>query len=111
MSQHIVCLQSETASGLVRVQLGWDKPLLEFYLTVFAEPPAGQYYNEDRLVYCNLDDPHAPGQELDYFKTIAAKLGCKVPDCMWRAAYQDREFNVVNKTVYYSPHGDVVEPF
>jgi hypothetical protein len=85
--------------------------LSEFYLVVFAEPPAGHQYDEDRIVYSNLDDPLSSGKELGYFKTVAMKLGCEVPDSMWRAAYQDREFNVVNKTVFYSPNGDVVEPF
>ncbi len=32
MSQHIVCVRCEQSNGLVRVQLGWDKPMAEFYL-------------------------------------------------------------------------------
>ncbi|MBI6855941.1 hypothetical protein YA0002_24560 [Pseudomonas cichorii] len=111
MSQHIVCLHCEKSSGIARVQLGWDKPCSEFYLVVFEEPPFGVYYEEDRIVYSSLDDPNSRARELDYFKTIAINLGCKVPDSMWRAAYQDREFNVVNKTVFYSLQGDLVEPF
>jgi hypothetical protein len=109
MSQHIVCLES--ICGPVRVQLGWDKPLLEFYMVVFEEPPVGQEFEEDRIVYSNEDDRTSEGQELAYYKKIASSLGCEVPECMWRAVYQDREFNVVNKTVYYSPTGDVVQMF
>lgn len=111
MSQHFVCLERGGGRGLVRVQLGWDKGMSDFYLVVFEEPPAGHQFDEDRIVYSNLDDPASVGKELDYFKTVAIKLGCEVPDFMWRAAYQDREFNVVNKTVFYSPKGDVIEPF
>lgn len=111
MSQHIVCLQRVDSSDSVRVMLGWDKPLEEFYLVIFEEPPVGQTYDEDRIVYSNLDDQRSVGEGLSYFKEVAMKLGCNVPDSMWRAAYQDREFNVVNKIVHYSPNGDVIERF
>ncbi|RBB97328.1 hypothetical protein C3E97_028115 [Pseudomonas sp. MWU12-2115] len=111
MSQHIVRLEREGGRGQVRVQLGWDKPMSDFYLVVFEEPPEGQEFDEDRIVYSNLDDPNSIGKELGYFKTVAIKLGCEVPDLMWRAAYQDRDFNVVNKTVFYSQAGNIVEPF
>lgn len=109
MSQHIVCVPCAKSNGLVRVQLGWDKPMAEFYLVVFAEPPAGQQYSDERIIYSNLDDPRSHAQELSYFKGVVRELGCDVPESMWRAAYQDREFNVVNKTVFYSQSGDVVE--
>lgn len=110
MSQHIARLECEKVGGHARVQLGWDKPLAEYYLVVFAEEDA-QCDNEDGIVYSNLDDPRSRGQELDYFKAIASNLGCEVPDAMWRAAYQDREVNAVNKIVFYSPAGEVVEPY
>lgn len=109
MSQHIVCIHCEKIRGMVRIQLGWDKPMAEFYLVIIAEPPAEQQYNDEQIIYSNLDDPRSHAQELAYFKGVARELGCEVPESMWRAAYQDREFNVVNKTVFYSPVGDVVE--
>lgn len=68
MSQHIVCVPCAKSNGLVRVQLGWDKPMAEFYLVVFAEPPAGQQYSDERIIYSNLDDPRSHAQELGYFK-------------------------------------------
>ena len=110
MSQHIAQLECEKVGGHVRVQLGWDKPLAEFYLVVIAESDA-QCDNEEGIVYSNLDDLHSRGQELDYFKAIASNLGFEVPDAMWRAAYQDREVNAVNKTVFYSPDGEVVDSY
>lgn len=111
MSQHIVCLKRDKSDDLVRVQLGWDKPFETFYMVVFEESPIGQEEDEEKIVYSNCDDPRSTGQELDYFKRVAIELGCDIPDAMWRAAYQDREFNVVNKTVFYTPQGNVVEPF
>jgi hypothetical protein len=114
MSQHIVCVPCEQSGGLVRIQLGWDKPMSEFFFVVFVEPQVGQQLDEaeDEIVYSSLDDRLADGQKnLSYFKAIAARLGCKVPDALWRAAYQDREFNVVNKICHYSRTGEAVEPF
>ncbi|RMN08405.1 MULTISPECIES: hypothetical protein [Pseudomonas syringae group] len=111
MSQHFVCLHCEKINGPVRVQIGWDRPFSEFYMVVLEEPPAGQDFEWDKIVYSNDYDPTSHAKDLDYYKSIASLLGCEVPDVMWRAVYQDREFNVVNKTVFYSPDGDVVEPF
>lgn len=110
MSQHIVRLESKKLRGPVRIQLGWDKPLAEFYLVIFTDPACGSKVEEE-LVYSNLDDPSSDGKELGYYREIAQGLGCNVPDSMWRAAYQDREFNVVNKVVFYSSTGAVVEPY
>lgn len=112
MSQHIISLPCQASGRLARIQLGWDKPMAEFYLVVFEEPPLGQELDEDKRVYSSLDDPQAQGQQdLAYFKAVAAELGCDIPEALWRAAYQDCEFNVVNKICYYSPSGVPVEPF
>lgn len=111
MSQHFVCVHCVKISGRVRVQIGWDRPMSEFYLVVLEEPAEGQAFEEDKVVYSNLFDPTSHDKDLDYFKSILSLLGCKVPDVMWRAAYQDREFNVVNRSVFYSPDGEVVAPF
>ena len=112
MSQHIPTVPCTKFGGPVRVQLGWDKPMSEFYLVVFVEPPVGQELDDTKVVYSSLDDREADGQQdLGYFKEVAVQLGCDIPDSLWRAAYQDREFNVVNKVIYYSPTGEVAEPF
>lgn len=112
MSQHFVSVPCEKSNGLVRIQLGWDKPMSEFYLVVMVEMPLGQQFDEDQIVYSSLDDSLGSGHhDLDYFKTVVVQLGCAVPEVMWRAAYQDREFNVVNKIRHYSPTGEMVEPF
>ncbi|MFP3852380.1 hypothetical protein [Pseudomonas sp. W5-01] len=111
MSQHFVCVHCEKIRRPVRVQIGWDKPFSEFYLLVLEEPAAGEDFDEDKVVYSNSYDPTSHGKELDYYQSILSLLGCKVPDVMWRAAYQDRDFNVVNKSVFYSPNGDVVDTF
>lgn len=112
MSQHIITVSCTKLGAPVRVQLGWDKPMSEFYLVVFVEPPTGQELDDTKIVYSSLDDRQADGeQDLGYFKGVAVQLGCDVPEALWRAAYQDREFNVVNKVSYYSPTGEAVESF
>jgi len=112
MSQHIITLECRESGEQVRIQLGWDKPMSEFYMVVFVAPPEGQEPDDTNIVYSSLDDRRADGQQdLGYFKAVAVQLGCAVPDTLWRAAYQDREFNVVNKVHYYTPTGEVSEPF
>lgn len=112
MSQHIITVPCKTFKGPVRIQLGWDKPMSEFYLVVFVEPPVGQQLDDTKIVYSSLNDLRADGQQdLGYFKGVAVQLGCDIPEGLWRAAYQDREFNIVNKVHYYSPTGEVAEPF
>ena len=90
MSQHFVRLHCARISAEVIVQLGWDRPLSEFYMVVFAAKEKDGF-NEF---------PECP---------LIGIIGCEIPDVMWRAAYQDREFNVVNKIVHYSKDGNVLE--
>lgn len=111
MSQHIVKSLCKALNIPAVIQLGWDKPLAEFYLVVFHEPPAGHSYDEGEVIYSSVSDPNGSGKGLEYFKEIAATLGCDIPSILWRSAYQDSQFNVVNKTTYYSPHGEVISPF
>ena len=108
MSQHFVRLHCTRISAEVIVQLGWDRPLSEFYMVVFAAKEKDGF-NDDHPVYSNLNDDDSIGKELDYYKRVARQIGCEIPDVMWRAAYQDREFNVVNKIVHYSKDGNVLE--
>lgn len=111
MSQHHVILNSLQAKGLVRVQLGWDKPMAQFYMVVFAEEGT-PCEDPEGIVYSNLYDAAAcQVQDLGYFKEVARQLGCEIPDNIWRVVYQDSEFNAVNKIVYYSAAGVEVEPF
>lgn len=111
MSQHHIRLNSLQADGLVRIQLGWDKPLAHFYMVVFAEEGT-PCDDPEGMIYSNLfDEASDQVQDLGYFKAVAHQLGCEIPETIWRAVYQDSEFNAVNKIVYYSAAGEVVEPF
>lgn len=109
MSQHIVSTPSEIIGDLVWVQLGWDKPFSEFYMVIFANVPDAAYYDEGEVIYSNELDPTGSGQGLDYFKGIAAKLGCDIPQSLWIAAEGDKALNVVNRTVFYSEIGEEIE--
>lgn len=106
MSQHIITIPCTALDGLVRIQLGWDKPMSEFYLVVFEEPPAGRPFDDTKIIYSSVNDHKAQGQQdLGYFKAIAVQLGCIIPENLWRAAYLDREHNIVNKIYIYDARG------
>lgn len=80
-------------------------------MVVFAEEGT-PCDDPEGIIYSNLYDGDAGQvQDLAYFKAVASRLGCEIPDTLWRAVYQDSELNVVNKMVYYSAAGEIVEPF
>ncbi|OEC65671.1 hypothetical protein A7D21_32845 [Pseudomonas sp. AP19] len=110
MSQHFVKLYHAQSNCLVRVQLGWDRPLQGFYMVVEKDSVEGLDDCDEGIVYSNLDDVGHPS-DLAHFKEIASKLSVQIPDVMWRAAYLDSQHNAVNKQVFYSLDGDVVAPF
>lgn len=109
MSQHFVKFFHTQSSCLVRVQLGWDRPLQGFYMVVDKERE-GIDDGDESIVYSNLDDVGHPS-DLAHFKVIASQLSLQVPDVMWRAAYLDSQHNAVNKQVFYSLAGEVVAPY
>ena len=111
MSQHHIRLNCRQANGLVRVQLGWDKPMAQFYMVVLAAEET-LCADPEGIIYSNLyDEATDQAQDLGYFKAVACQLGCEIPESLWRAVYQDAEFNAVNKIVYYSATGEVVDSF
>jgi hypothetical protein len=109
MSQHIVLVTSEIISASVWIQLGWDKPMSEFYMVVFESLPGAKYYDEGKVLYSNTLDPKGSGRELDYFKELVSRLGLDVPESLWTAAAEDKLSNVVNRTVFYSSEGCEIE--
>lgn len=109
MSQHIVSLTSEISGDSVWIQLGWDKPMSEFYMVVFENVPDASYYDEGRVIYSNDLDPNGSGQDLTYLKGIATKLGCVIPQSLWEAATDDKALNAVNRTIFYSETGEQIE--
>lgn len=109
MSQHIILVSSKIISASVWIQLGWDKPMSEFYMVVFENLPGAAFYDEGNVLYSNSLDPNGSGKDLDYFKELASRLGLDVPESLWTAAREDKSSNVVNRTVFYSPEGCEIE--
>ena len=71
MSQH------HFSAGDLTVIAGWDRPLGQFFLTVYREAD-----DLSTLVYCNLDDPDAlPGGGLSVAQIVGrlAVLGIEPP--------------------------------
>lgn len=97
MSQH--CWKAKIGSKRVCVQLGWDRPLSGFHCTITEDS------KEERVIYCNLDDPALTGTGLassvEHFAKVLAKLGVKVPAGMFDAVRKDGLERVGNKRVVY----------
>lgn len=105
MSQH--CLQTEHKGRRVTVQLGWDRPLQQFYLVVFCDL-AGHSEDTDAegYLYFNLADPVAMGcKDLDYFRNKLQELDISVPESMFREVRLDAHLCVSNRHVVYQEDG------
>jgi hypothetical protein len=106
MSQHY--FQTEHKGLPVTVQLGWDRPLQQFYMVIehgqSAQRESGD--EDDSYLYSNLGDPQAIGcKDLDYFAEKLNDLGITVPDSMIREVWRDAGFNVGNRQVTYEKDG------
>ena len=104
MSQHY--LDAEINSVPVLVQMGWDKPLRQFYLVVFE---VGEDGSADELVYSNLDDDSAPNAPLKYFVSVLDRLGIKTPLAMIDEIERDKRNNTVNRVVQYASDGQIIK--
>jgi len=90
----------------VEVTLGWDRPLQYFHLTVERVDTSPSDEDDQRYVYCNLADPDAHGQDLDYFLMILAGLGIAIPASMIAQVRIDGEVNRGNHEVVHRGEDD-----
>ena len=119
MSKH--CIETKAADGReVTIQIGWDKPLREFYAVAEVKASASGNVcasepesDDEAYLYSNLADmdlapfgPKAP--TLDYFVEKLKSLGVSLPDSVIVAVRKDGENNVVNRFVRYTPECHVV---
>lgn len=103
MSQHV--LRTEHNGRPVTVQLGWDRPLQQFYLVVSCDQ-AGSGADDEDFIYSNLADPQALDcKDLDYFEQKLQELNISVPKSMLREVWNDAGFNVANRHVTYQKDG------
>lgn len=92
----------------VRVRLGYDRPLNEFFLQVErigADPGQGH----SPFLYASIDDPFNTGDDLDYYREKLEKLGLVVPESLFQAVAEDAARGVGNRYAQHFADGRIVE--
>jgi len=92
MSQHV--FRTTTGNGdPIKVILGYDRPL--DYVFCLVEDHKGDY------PYSNLVDPKAGThqQDVEYFRSILARLDIEVPEEMFAEVKSDQTNRVGNRTL------------
>ena len=105
MSRHFFDCELRCA---VRVRLGYDRPLNEFFLQVErigADPSQGH----SPVLYASIDDPFNSGDDLDYYREKIEKLGLVVPESLFEAVEEDAARGVGNRCAQHFADGRIVE--
>lgn len=105
MSRHFFDCELRCA---VRVRLGYDRPLNEFFLQVErvgADPGQGH----SPFLYASVDDPFNAGDDLDYYREKLEKLGLVVPESLFQAVEEDVARGVGNRYTQHFADGRIVE--
>jgi len=92
----------------VRIRLGYDRPLNEFFLQVErigADPGQGH----SPFLYASVDDPFNTGDDLDYYREKLEKLGLVVPESLFQAVEEDAARGVGNRYAQHFADGRIVE--
>jgi hypothetical protein len=106
MSRHFFDCEMRCA---VRVRLGYDRPLNEYFLQVErigADPGQGH----SPFLYASIEDPFNSGDDLDYYREKLEKLGLSVPDGLFQAVEEDSARGVGNRCAQHFADGRIVEP-
>jgi hypothetical protein len=101
MSQHLFTIEHEGRP--IRILMGWDRPLKEFFLSVARLDVKD---DEDSILYASLYDMEKDPRDIDYLVGKLEALGIKVPDSMISQVRTDAIDNVGNKLVNHT--GDAV---
>lgn len=110
MSQHILSL--ELNGKQVDIQMGWDRPLQEFFMNVSADLEDEDEDEDDDGVtddYFSLYDQDADSGNLDYFIKVAAKMGITFPPAMVEQVKNDAQLNIGNRHVVWSADGSITK--
>lgn len=91
MSQHFY---SKTIGDIkYTVQLGWDKPLQQFYCVIESSQ------DEDDPFYSNLLEPNNP--PLQHYVDLCSSIGIDLPSQMIEEVISDSKTNAVNRQVQW----------
>lgn len=94
MSQHIFDRVSSIDGATYRILMGWDKPLQEYYCSIYVLPEL------DEPIYSNLYDSYHR-KTLWYYEKTVMEYGLTIPDGMLLEIVQDERDNVVNKVKHW----------
>lgn len=98
MSRHY--FDCEHNSRRIRVTLGYDRPLLEFFLQVHELSS-----EDDGLLYASLADLDAMVKDIDYFRHKLRSLQIEVPETVFAAVIEDCAHCAGNKVVEHFADG------
>lgn len=101
---------TQHSTGPVRVILGYDRPLDEFFLQVARRPrhEDDDIPDHDAYVYLSLDDPHARTDDLEYFRAQLTALGLQIPESMFLAVTEDALDRVGNLIAEHFANGRIM---
>jgi hypothetical protein len=85
----------------IRVQLGFDRPLQEFFMHIYLR-------GEHEPLYASINDPYDT-RELAYYNQKLAELSLVVPLTLWLEAIDDAARNTGNRCAQHFLDGRVVE--
>lgn len=105
MSRHFFDCELRCA---VRVRLGYDRPLNEFFLQV-ERVGADSGQGHSPFLYASVDDPFNTGDDLDYYREKLEKLGLIVPESLFQAVEEDAARGVGNRYAQHFADGRIVE--
>ena len=99
------------AQGPVRVTLGYDRPLDEFFLQVARRPRDENdeiELSDHPYVYLSLDDPEAPTDDLEYFRSKLRDIGITLPESMYLAVEEDALERIGNLIAEHFANGRIM---
>ncbi len=106
MSRHFFDCEHDGRS--VRVRLGYDRPLDEYFLHIEFRDSGVD--DDHTLLYASINDPNADTEKLSYFAGVLATYGIKVPTSLFREVAVDAFIHVGNRYVEHFEDGRKVEP-
>jgi hypothetical protein len=86
----------------LRITLGYDPPLNEYFLQVQSLKCEQQ---DPTFLYASVDDPKALVNDLEYFHEQLAALGLSAPESLFEAVELDAARRVGNKVVEHFGNG------
>jgi hypothetical protein len=95
----------------VRVTLGYDRPLDEFFLQIARIPHEeidDADISDDPYLYVSLADPDALRDDLEYFRSKLTELEIAVPESLFLAVTQDAIEGIGNLVAEHFADGRIV---